>query len=172
MSEHRKGSPREDPHDGPGATSRPETSHSFANDNTERYLFTVNPTTGEVVSVEKLGPGGQHQAISDDEWATLTGGDEVAVMMEAAEEAFAAGLIEGLKQTPDDDAEEEFALLQLLGDQPAGVGILRTDVRLALERRLLLRQLLRAGLLHTASDPAQRRRPIPHQANNGSASKI
>lgn len=171
MSEHRKGSPREDPHEGPGATSRPETSHSFANDNTKRYVFTVNATTGEVVSVERLGPGGQHQAISDDEWATLMGGDDVAAMMDAAQEAFAAGLSEGLQQTPDDDPEEEFALLQLLGDQPAGVGILRTDVRLALERRLLLRRFLRSRLLHPASDPTQRRRPIANQASNGSASK-
>lgn len=172
MSEHRKGSPREDPHDGPGATSRPEPSHPFANDNTRQYVFTLNATTGDVVSVERLGRGGQHQVISDDEWATLSGGDDIAIMMEAAQEAFAAGLIEGLKQTPEEDPEEEFAILQLLADQPMRVGFVRTDVRLALERRLLLRRLLRGRLLSTASDPAQRRPPIGKQANNGSASKI
>ena len=75
MSEHRKASPHEDPHDGSGAKSRPETSHPAGNNNTKQYVFTVNAATGEVVSVERLGPTGQHQAISDDEWATLSGGD-------------------------------------------------------------------------------------------------
>jgi hypothetical protein len=164
--------PRKAPKDKEGATSRHEVSHSASSEQTERYVFTLNATTREVINVEKLAPGGQHRAISDDEWATLASGDDVDAMMGAAQEAYAAGLIEGLKQTPEDDPDEEFALLQLLGDQAHGVELLRLDLRLALERRLLLRRLLRRYLLQTPSDPQQRRMPIAHKANNGSASGV
>lgn len=154
MAESRRGT-----QDKEGASPRHEASHSVPNANTERYLFTLDSTTGDIVKVEKVATGGHYRPLTHDEWAELAGGDDVEMMMAAAQDAYAAGLIEGLKQTPDDDPDEDFALLQLLRKKSVEFAYLRPEFGLALERRLLLRRLLRNALLKSASDSQQKGGP-------------
>ena len=144
-----------------GASPRHEASHSVPNANTEQYLFTLDPTTRDIIQVERVATSGHYRPLTRDEWAALAGGDDVEMMMAVAQDAYAAGLIEGLKQTPDEDPDEDFALLQLLREKSVEIAYLRPEFGLALERRLLLRSLLRNALLKSESDSQQKGGPSP-----------
>jgi len=168
MVESRKGAhPRE-----PLASKRPAP-RSAATEAIDELVLTLSPTTHDVVKVERLGRAGQRKELSEQESAELAGGDELDDLLGAVQEAYEAGLAEGLDQEDDDAADEDLVIWQLLVDRPSPVGPLRRGMRRAMLQRLLLRRLLRRWLLHTPSASQQRRKPIAEGAEgtpNGSAS--
>jgi hypothetical protein len=128
-------------------TSVSAPAHSVASNETGHYVITVDATTREISNIEQLSTDGRRRDIAPKDWASLVNDDEVEAMMRTAQDAYTAGLIEGLNLTSGEDADEEFALLQLLRNRSR---FIEPEVRLAIERRLLLRRLLSRRLLETS----------------------
>jgi hypothetical protein len=127
----------------------------------DELLVTLNPATHDVVKVERLGRAGQRQELSEQETAELAGGDELDDVLGAVQEAYEAGVAQGLDEDDDgDEADEDLVILELLLDRPNRVGPPARDMRRAVLHRLLLRRLLRRRLLHTPTASQQRRKPI------------
>ena len=152
MVESRKG-----PHERePSASKRPAPTPA-ATETMDEFVLTLNPTTHDVVKVERLGRAGQRQELSEQETAELAGGDELDDVLGAVQEAYEAGVAQGLDEDDDgDEADEDLVILELLLDRPSRVGQPGRDVL----HRLLLRRLLRRRLLHTPTASQQRRKPI------------
>jgi len=140
----------------------------------DEIVLTLSPATHDVVKVERLGRAGQRKELSEQESAELVGGDELDDVREAVQEAYEAGVAQGLDQDDDgDEADEDLVILELLLDRPNRVGQPGRDMRRAVLHRLLLRRLLRRRLLHTPTASQQRRKPIAEGAEgarNASAS--
>jgi hypothetical protein len=91
----------------------------------------------------------------------LAGGDELDDVLRAVQEAYEAGVAQGLDQDDDgDEADEDLVILELLLDRPSRVGPPGRGMRRAVLHRLLLRRLLRRRLLHAPTESQQRRKPI------------
>jgi len=156
MVESRKGTHEREP----SASKRPSPT-SVATEAMDELVVTLNPTTHDVVKVERLGRGGQRQELSEQESAELAGGDELDDVLGAVQEAYEAGVAQGLDQDDDgDEADEDLVILELLLDRPSRVGPLGRGMRRAALHRLLLRRLLRRRLLDTPAASQQRRKPI------------
>jgi hypothetical protein len=153
--------PRKGPHEREPSASKPPAPTSGATEATDELLVTLNPTTHDVVKVERLGRAGQRQELSEQESAELAGGDELDDVLGAVQEAYEAGVAQGLDEDDDgDEADEDLVILELLLDRPNRVGQPGRDTRRAVLHRLLLRRLLRRRLLHTPTASQQRRKPI------------
>jgi hypothetical protein len=138
----------------------------------EQIVLTLSATTHEVVNVERVDRDGRRHALSEQEYAALAG-DDVEELISAAQEAFEAGIAEGLgAEEEQDDVDEDIVLWQLLGRQTTARRAFPGDLRRVLLRRLLLRRLLRRRLAPISPSPAheQRSKPIAEHARNGSAS--
>lgn len=120
--------------------------HAVASNKPGQYLITVDASTREIVNIEEFTSDGQHRDLPQRDWASLVSGDGVDVMMRAAQDAYTAGPIEGLQLIRGDDTDEDFALLQVIGNRSR---VVEPEIRLAIERRLLLRRLLSSRLLET-----------------------
>ena len=156
MVESRKG-----PHERePSASKRPAPTPA-ATETMDEFVVSLNPATHDVVKVERLGRAGQRQELSEQESAELAGGDELDDVLGAVQEAYEAGVAQGLDEDDDaDEADEDLVILELLLDRPNRVGQPGRDMRRAVLHRLLLRRLLRRRLLHTPTASQQRRKPI------------
>ena len=151
--------PRKGPHERePSASKRPAPAPSEMMD---EFVVTLNPATHDVVKVERLGRAGQRQELSEQESAELAGGDELDDVLGAVQEAYEAGVAQGLDEDDDgDEADEDLVILELLLDRPSRVGPPGRGMRRAVLHRLLLRRLLRRRLLHTPTASQQRRKTI------------
>lgn len=156
MVESRKG-----PHERePSASKRPAPTPA-ATETMDEFVVTLNPATHDVVKVERLGGAGQRQELTEQDSAELAGGDELDDVLGAVQEAYEAGVAQGLDQDDDgDEADEDLVILELLLDRPSRVGPLGRGMRRAALHRLLLRRLLRRRLLHAPAASQQRRKPI------------
>src|SRR5712671_1105597 len=164
MVESRKG-----PHDREPSASKQPASHSA--ETMDEIVLTLRPATHDVVKVERLGKAGQRQELTEQQCAELAGNDEVDDVVVAVQEAYEAGVMQGLDQQHDyDEADEDLVIWQLLLDRPRQVGPLRRDIRRAMLHRLLLRRLLRRRLSYPPTSPQQRSKPNAEQserARNG-----
>jgi hypothetical protein len=136
----------------------------------DELVLTLDKTTHAVVKIAKLDATGQRHEISDDDGAKLTGKAVMAELVHALEEAFQAGLAEGLGAGGDEEAVDDDVLMRLLVSRNA-----EHDVRLLGPRGMLLRPLLLRRLLqhHVTAAPTaeqQRRTPISELPRNGSTS--
>jgi len=137
----------------------------------EQLVLTWNPATHEVAMIERVGKDGRRGLLSEHECEQLLGEDDVDEFLGPVQEAYEAGLAEGLEEQSDEDrGDDEIMLWQLLSNERAGGRLLPTGLRWAMLRRLLLRQLLRKRVSHTPNGSDQRRKPIPEKSRNGSAS--
>jgi hypothetical protein len=138
---------------------------------TQQLLFTLDATTHQVLKVETINRAGARRELSVRQTADLTGADDLESVESAIDEAYEAGVAEGLDEAGDDE-DEELALDQLLVEPVAEEPVFRHGVRRLLLRRLLLRRLLRRKLASSTKAPQQRRQPTAHEARNGSASGV
>jgi hypothetical protein len=164
---------RKGPHERePSASKRPAPTPA-ATERMDELVVTLNPATHDVVKVERLGGAGQRQELSEQESAELAGGDELDDVLGAVQEAYEAGVAQGLDEDDEgDEADEDLAILELLLDRPSRVGPPGRGTRRAVLHRLLLRRLLRRLLVHTPTASQQRRKPIAEGAEgprNGSS---
>ena len=135
----------------------------------EELVVMLNKVTHEPLGVARLDGSGQRQMLSDEECLALVGAEEVDEAVRGADEAFEAGLAEGLGVEDDEDDDDGDVLLaRLLLRYSAERSLQRRDLHRALVRRLLLRRLLRNRLAHHPPATEQRREPIGHHARNGS----
>ena len=111
----------------------------------EQLVVTINSPTGRIMKVEKLDKSGKRQELAEEEFAKLTGEDEVEEIEGALEEAFEAGIAAVLGEEFEADEgyedEEEVSLRRVLIG-----GLLRRSVR-----RRILQRLVLSRLLHRAS---------------------
>src|SRR5438477_11380085 len=144
----------------PGSTGQGQPLHGSPNAHTIQLLVTLDAATHEVIKLERLGGGGQRRELSAQDWAELSSSDDnMEELVDAVEEAYAAGVADGLgEEDSEDDIDDDDDLSDLLAGQPAKRSG-RHGMRLALLRRLLLRQLLRRRAAEAASAPHQRRKP-------------
>jgi hypothetical protein len=171
MAESQRGA-----HEREASSSKQPAPHSAATEAMDEIVLTLSPATHDVVKVEKLGKAGQRTELSEQECAELASGDEVDELVVAVQEAYEAGVMQGLDQEDDyDEADEGLLIWQLLLDSPGQFVPLRRGTRRAMLHRLLLRRLLRRRLPYPATSQQQRRKPNAEgaeRAQNGSASKI
>jgi hypothetical protein len=133
----------------------------------------MNAATHEVLGVARLDLTGQRQPVSDEECTELIGHEAVDEVMQSAQNAFEAGVAEGLGEAEDEDDIDADALLStLLLSHSIQAEVLPLDTRRTLLRRLLLRSLLRRRLPYAPSASQQRRKPIPHESRNGSTATM
>jgi len=137
-----------------------------------QLLVTLDPTTHDVISLERLDKGGQRRHLTARDWTELTSTDEdLEALVEAVEEAYEAGVADAAGETDtEDDFDDDDVLSDLFG---RGVArrTRRGGVRLVALRHLLLRHLLRGSAGEAYSTADQRRKPpITKHARNGSDS--
>src|SRR5689334_21448649 len=87
-----------------GSTGQGQPPHGSPNARTVQLLLTLDGSTHEVIKLERLGTGGQRRELSAQDWAELSSSDDdMDELVDAVEEAYAAGLADGLD---DDDSED------------------------------------------------------------------
>jgi hypothetical protein len=156
------------------STSRRATPHSAPPEAPLQVVLTLAPLTHEVIKIERLGTAGERFEVSEQEYGELAGEEEFAQFVGAVQEAYEAGIADGLSQ--EIDVDEDSALCELLVGSADANRMVRRHLRGALLRRMLLRRLLRRhiGRPQTGSpqtDEQQRRKPLERHAQNGSASR-
>ena len=159
MAESRKISRQ---HPGTADPPRQEPAKASASE-TDELVMTLNKTTHEVLKVARLDASGRRHELSEEQSAELAGQAVAGVLVHSLDDAFQAGLAEGLATRSDEEEVDDDILVRLLvsGDAPPAVpgpGLSGT-----LLRPLLLRRLLRQ---HVPSAPEVH----PQAAQNGSAS--
>ncbi len=114
---------------------------------TEQLIFTLNATTGAVISIEKVDPDGKRHEIPLNETVALAGKGNLHEIEVALDEAFEAGISSVLgpagKDEPQDETEEETELRRLLVTR-----IISQNVRRRLQRRLAQKLALSQTLAH------------------------
>lgn len=110
----------------------------------KQLIVTLNDATGEVAKLEALGPGGRRQALPDAAVARLLRNDELNDLNEVLEDAYAAGVRDGI-----DDALSNWEFegsgpshMTEIDTETAGGHILRSGIR-----RFVLRRALRRGTI-------------------------
>jgi hypothetical protein len=130
----------------PGAASGAETSGAQTN-GTEQLIFTLDATTGAVLSIEKVDRDGSRHEVPRDETVALAGKGNLHEIEAALDEAFEAGISSVLepmgKDEPEDESEEDTELRHLLL-----MHIIGRNVRRRLQHRLLQRLALSQTLTH------------------------
>ena len=116
---------------------------------TLQLVFTIDGSTGQVVKLERLTKTGSRSEVTAQECAELMGEDDLDNLESAVDEAYEAGIADGLDE--DDADDEEVALQELLTHPTAEQERFRRGVRRVLLRRLLMRRLIRRRTSKTAA---------------------
>src|SRR5689334_14295401 len=93
-------------HDRPESSAEPQ----------RKLLFTLDAATHQVIKVETINRAGAHRELSVQQSAELMGEDDLESVESAIDEAYEAGVAEGLGDADEAEDEEELALEQLLID--------------------------------------------------------
>src|SRR5882757_7755972 len=97
MVESRRGAHEREP-----SASKQAAPHAAATEALDEIFLTLNPATHDVVKVERLGRAGQRKELSEQDCAELAG-DEVDELVGAVQEAYEAGVMNGLDHEHDYD---------------------------------------------------------------------
>jgi len=129
---------------------------SQAGSHAKQLVLVLNETTGEIAGLERIGPSGKRQALADAEVAKIAGDSELDDFNEVLEDAYAAGIRDGM-----DDA---------LGDHPgdateldletAGSQLLRSGIRRFMLRRALRRTVVRSQMQTARNGTSDARRHL------------
>jgi hypothetical protein len=115
-----------------------------------QVVLTLNEATGEIASLEGIGPAGKRHALSDSEIAKIAGDNELDDFSEVLEDAYAAGIRDGLDDAlSNHDSPTSHADLDSAGSQILQSGIRRFILRRALRRSAARSQLPRNGVHDT-----------------------
>ena len=117
-----------------------QTKRSKAQTHFRQVILTLNETTGQIASLEGIGPGGKRHALSDSEIAKIAGDNELEDFSEVLEDAYAAGIRDGL----DDALSNHDSPTTHTDLDSAGSQILRSGIRRFILRRALRRSAVRA----------------------------
>ena len=139
-----------------------------SHDSTRQLLFTLDAATHQVIKVETVTRTGAHRELSERQSAELMGDDDLDSLESAIDEAYEAGVAEGLGEAENAEDDEELALEQLLIDPGVELQLLQRGIGRLLVRKVLLRRLLRRRLAR----PVTTSGPPVHQARNGSAAGV
>lgn len=144
--------PRKTPRHPPTTVPSHEAPDTGSTANAEQKLIvTLNAATHEIVNIERLDVAGRRQQLSEADCAALAGDDDVEDLVGAAQEAYEAGVTEGLDAEDEQDAaDDDIVLWQLLARTSAARRAFSGSIRGALLRRVLLRRMLRHRLAHPA----------------------
>jgi hypothetical protein len=138
-----KGAPRERE---PLAQKR-EATRGAGDEGTEQLIFTLRPTTGEVVRIEKVDSAGRRSDIPKDETVALAGKQGLGEIEAALDEAFEAGIFSVLDPGGNgeeaEETPEEMDLRRVLLKLVIG-----REVRRRLQRRLVQRLILSRTTSH------------------------
>lgn len=116
---------------------------------TDQLVLTRDVATGDITNLEYVSPSGQRTEMSDDLVRKIAGGDEIAELESALDEAFDAGVDMLLGETTEDDGDysdiDRQALVRLLLVPLVGGPTVRRirRVRRKLFHQLVLRRLVR-----------------------------
>jgi len=140
--------PAESPRERESAASRRDPSRFASADDDEQLVLTVNPTTRDIVKIEKVDKAGKREELSDEQCAELAGDDEVEEIEAGLEEAFEAGIAAMLGEDGEDVDDDEEAIQRLLigrliAQRPGLRGLRQRFLKRLLLRRLLRRKILR-----------------------------
>lgn len=115
----------------------------------KQLIVTLNDATGEVAKLEALGPAGRRQALPDAAVAKLLGDDERNDLNEVLEDAYAAGVRDGIDDALSNCEFEECGPSHMteLDTETAGGHILRSGIRRFVLRRALRRSAI-GGHMH------------------------
>ena len=111
-------------------------------------VVTINPAMGGIVKVEKIDKAGRHEELSEEEWPSLLGEDEVDEIQNAIEEAFEAVVMSVIADEDEpeiennvEDEEEKAIRRFLINDL-----LIPRAVRQRILHRLLFSRMLRRQL--------------------------
>jgi hypothetical protein len=118
----------------------------------KQLILILDETTGEIVGLARIGPGGKRYALADAEIAKVAGENELDDFSELIEEAYAAGIRDGMDDALGDHPEDA------AGHETAGGQLLRSGVRRFVLRRALRRTATRIQTLppHNGTSDAGR----------------
>lgn len=113
----------------------------------KQLVITLHASNGEIAKIEHLAATGKRRAVSDTEFATLAGDNDLEDFSDLIEAAYAAGLQDGFEDAISGDHFAESGQPDRQQDETntAGVHILRAGVR-----RTVLRRALRRGAVRQA----------------------
>jgi hypothetical protein len=99
----------------------------------ERFAFTMDAKTGEIIQIESIDAAGARRELSKDEKASLATGNGRPGLEQIIEQAFEAGIacLLGGEDEPDEakeEAELRHILLKPLIDESSAAGLMRPDV--------------------------------------------
>lgn len=118
-----------------------------ATDETAELVFTVDTKTGGVLKVSKIDSHGKRAEVSNEEFITLAGADNVHEIETTLDDAFEAGITSVIEPESGDEtnsiSDEEMELRHDLL-----TGIVGRGIRRRLVRRLLQRVILSKALSH------------------------
>jgi hypothetical protein len=137
---------------------------------TEEIVLTLNKATHEVVQIARLDKTGQRRELSQDQAAELAGHESVRNLLQAIDDAYRAGLSEGLAANSDEEDVDDDVLIRLLVGPSAEPDVLELGSRATLLRPILLRRMIRDHIGAVPNTQQQRRTPISDRPRNGSAS--
>jgi len=111
-----------------------------------QLVITLHASNGEITKIEHLAASGQRRPVSDAEFTTLAGDNDLDDFSELIEAAYAAGVQDGFEDAISDDHFAE-SKSHGQGSEPesAGEHVLRAGVR-----RTVLRSALRRGVVRQA----------------------
>lgn len=139
---------------------------------TEELVLTLDKATQAVVKIARIDPGGQRHALSEEDSAELVDRQALRELLFAIDQAYRAGLTEGLKSEGAEADADDDVLVRLLVSGSVEPDIRELGVGAMLLRPLLLRRLLRQHVESALKTGQERRTPIVDSPRNGSASKI
>lgn len=147
-----------------GGTPGPPHPDVSAKD-TEEIVLTVNKATHEVMRIAKLDKTGGRRDLSQQQAVELAGQDFAKELLRAVDDAYRAGLSEGLAAERDqDDIDDDVLTALLVGVSPDADAL---DLRGALLRPVLLRRLLRAHIGAAPNAQQERRPAVTDRPRNG-----
>jgi len=104
----------------------------------KQLIFTLDEKTGEIAKLEVLGSTGKRHVLPDAEIAKIAGDDELNDFSDVLEDAYAAGIRDGIEDALSTPQAEESAAARSEQDS-AGSQILRSGIRRFILRRALRR---------------------------------
>jgi hypothetical protein len=170
MAESRKVSRQ---HPGMAGTPRQEPAKPSVNE-TDELVLTLDKKTREVLKVARLDATGRRHELTEEESAELAGKGVAGVLVHALDDAFEAGLAEGLGTRSEEDEVDDDALVRLLVSGEAARDASGLGLSAMLLRPLLLRRLLRQHVPSAPDVQPQNKQPAvdrpAHGRGNGAAS--
>ena len=111
----------------------------------KQLVVTINPAMGGILKVEKIDKAGRHEELSEEEWPSLLGEDEVDEIQNAIEEAFEAVVMSVIADEDEPETEnnvedeEERAIRRFLINDL----LIPSAIRRRVLNRLLMSRMLR-----------------------------